>query len=734
MKKTVHTWSFFRAGGFDQVKLTCGADLMNLDQLDQKLWVALACPTTGLEFDAKTLQLIDADCDGRIRAQDIIAACRWAGECLNNPDDLLKGSSELPLAAIQEPQLLASAKQILANLGKANATAITSEDTADTVKIFAATHFNGDGIIPADAAGDAATTAVITDIMACLGSEIDRSGKPGISKAKLDQFFAEAGAFADWHQHADAAILTLGDATTAAAAALRAVKAKVDDYFARCRLAAYDARAVPALNRLETEYLAITGRDLSATAAEVAGFPLARIEAGKPLSLTTGLNPAWTEAIAEFRSRVVVPLLGDLAAITEADWHVLTGKLAAHEAWRAGKTGGAVEPLGIQRVREILAGNAATTIAALIAKDQAFEPVANSIANVDKLIRYNRDLYLLCTNFVNFQDFYAHANRHPAIFQAGTLYLDQRSCELTLPVEDASKHALMAGLAGAYLAYCDCTRKSTGEKRQIVVAFTDGDSDNLMVGRNGIFYDRQGRDWDATITKIVDNPISLRQSFWAPYKKFVRMIEEQIAKRAAAADAANSAQLQNAAAGTVPPEPPKKIDVGTVAALGVAVGAIGAFLTALSSRVFGIIIVGGPLATIGATIGVMLLISLPSVVLAFIKLRKRNLGPILDANGWAVNAKAKINVPFGAALTDVAKLPPGAHRDIVDPYAERTAGRNRTIVALILVALVWSAWQYDWLGKYRDWRNRQEIKYKQTPAPVPAPPPAAAPTTPAPAQ
>lgn len=583
-------------------------------------------------------------------------------------------------------------------------------------------------------AGDAATTAVITDIMTCLGSEIDRSGKPGISKAKLDQFFAEAGAFADWHQHADAAILTLGDATTAAAAALRAVKAKVDDYFARCRLAAYDARAVPALNRLETEYLAITSRDLSATAAEVAGFPLARIEAGKPLSLTTGLNPAWTEAIAEFRSRVVVPLLGDLAAITEADWHVLTGKLAAHEAWRAGKTGGAVEPLGIQRVREILAGNAATTIAALIAKDQAFEPVANSIANVDKLIRYNRDLYLLCTNFVNFQDFYAHANRHPAIFQAGTLYLDQRSCELTLPVEDASKHALMAGLAGAYLAYCDCTRKSTGEKRQIVVAFTDGDSDNLMVGRNGIFYDRQGRDWDATITKIVDNPISLRQSFWAPYKKFVRMIEEQIAKRAAAADAANSAQLQNAAAGTVPPEPPKKIDVGTVAALGVAVGAIGAFLTALSSRVFGIIIVGGPLATIGATIGVMLLISLPSVVLAFIKLRKRNLGPILDANGWAVNAKAKINVPFGAALTDVAKLPPGAHRDIVDPYAERTAGRNRTIVALILVALVWSAWQYDWLGKYRDWRNRQEIKYKQTPAPVPAPPPAAAPTTPAPAQ
>ena len=718
MTTPVHTWNFFRAGGFDQVKLTCGADLLNLDQLDQKLWVALACPTTGLEFDSKTLQLIDADNDGRIRARDIIAACRWAGECLTNPDDLLKGSPELPLAEIKEPQLRASAKQILTNLGKANATAITTEDTADTVKIFAATHFNGDGIVPADAAEDGATAAVINEIIACLGSVTDRSGKPGISRAQLDQFFAEANAFSNWHQQADAAVFALGDATTAAAAALRAVKAKVDDYFARCRLAAYDARAVPALNRLETEYLAIAGQDLSATAAEVASFPLARIEAGKSLSLTAGINPAWAEAIAEFRTRVVGPLLGDLPAITEADWHALTGKLAAHEAWRAGKTGGAVEPLGIQRVREILAGNAAVAIAALISKDQAFEPVANSIANIDKLIRYHRDLYLLCTNFVNFQDFYAHANRQPAIFQAGTLYLDQRSCELTLPVDDYSKHALMAGLAGAYLAYCECTRKSTGEKRQIVAAFTDGDSDNLMVGRNGIFYDRQGRDWDATITKIIDNPISLRQSFWAPYKKFVRMIEEQIAKRAAAADAANNAQLQNAAAGSLPPEPPKKIDVGTVAALGVAVGAIGAFLTALSSRVFGIIIVGGPVATIGATLGVMLLISLPSVVLAFIKLRKRNLGPILDANGWAVNAKAKINVPFGAALTDVAKLPPGSHRDIVDPYAERTAGRNRAILLLIIVALVWSAWRYHWPDKYRTWRQRQESKLLTGKAPV----------------
>ena len=59
-----------------------------------------------------------------------------------------------------------------------------------------------------------------------------------------------------------------------------------------------------------------------------------------------------------------------------------------------------------------------------------------------------------------------------------------------------------------------------------------------------------------------------------------------------------------------------------------------------------------------AILAVLLLISGPSMILAWLKLRQRNLGPILDANGWAVNARAKINIPFGASLTGMAKLPP----------------------------------------------------------------------------
>jgi hypothetical protein len=225
-----------------------------------------------------------------------------------------------------------------------------------------------------------------------------------------------------------------------------------------------------------------------------------------------------------------------------------------------------------------------------------------------------------------------------------------------------------------------------------------------MVGRNGIFYDRKGLDYDATITKIVANPISLRQAFWQPYKRFVRWVEEQIAKRAAEADAAASQKLAAAATavatkGAAPAAAaaaPQKVDVGTVAALGVAFGAIGGFFTAVATLGKDLW-AEGAFAMVGAVIGLMALISGPSLVMTYIKLRKRNLGPILDANGWAVNAKARINVPFGTRLTAIAELPPGSSRDLVDPF-EETRRPWKLYAALVLVAYLgwrWSAGALD---------------------------------------
>ena len=178
---------------------------------------------------------------------------------------------------------LGNTEEILLNLGKTDAADISVDDTTDTAKIFAQTKFNGDGIIPADASDDPAVQSVITDIITCLGGEQDRSGKLGITQAKADLFFTEAAAFAGWHSKAsaDANVLPVGPNTAIAAAAIKAVAGKIDDYFVRCRLTSFDPRTTAAVNRLEADYVTAAAKELSLACTELTSFPLARVEAGK---------------------------------------------------------------------------------------------------------------------------------------------------------------------------------------------------------------------------------------------------------------------------------------------------------------------------------------------------------------------------------------------------------------------------------------------------------------------
>ncbi len=708
MSTPAHTWHFFRTGGLDQVALTTGADLLALEHLDQKLWVALACPVKGLELDEKTLALIDTDGDGRIRVPELLAAITWSAAHLNDVGTLLAGTDGLPLAALnlntsEGRAVHASAKQILANLGKKNATTITIAESADTAKIFAASPLNGDGVIPPEAAAEAATKQLITDMIASTGGTADRSGSLGVTAADIEKFFVALADYAAWATSgASAAVLPLGEQTSAASDAIGAVRAKIDDFFARCRLAAFDARALAALNRSETEFLAIAAKELTLSAAEVAGFPLARIEAGRTLPLLDGVNPAWSAALATLHAAAVTPIFGAAkTTLAVAEWADLQTRFTAHDVWAAAKAGAACEKLGLARAQEILASKGRDALAALLAEDLSLAPQFAAIAGVERLARYHRDLRSLLHNFVNFADFYSRDRW--AVFQAGTLFLDSRSTEFCVRIDAPNPLAVMSK---AYIAYCSCTRAGC-PPLNLAACFTQGDSDYLFVGRHGVFYDRAGRDWDAVITGIVDNPISIRQAFWSPYKKFLRMIEEQVAKRAAAAEAASNARLATAAektanADAIKVAPPNKVDVGAVAAIGVAISGAVTAITLILGYVFALKFWQYPLVLVG----LVLVISAPSMLIAWLKLRQRTLGPLLEGNGWAVNGRVKINIPFGTALTDVAVLPAGSHRSLEDPYEDKAAAKQKrratffVVVVLLAAAALWIRWNERQTGRY----------------------------------
>jgi hypothetical protein len=608
-----HTWRFFRAGGFDQPRIDTPADLLAIGDLDQKLWVALSCPVAGSEFDRRTLALIDSDSDGHIRAPELIAAVRWAGERL--ADTAALAGDGLPLAAIRA-------------------------DDEEGALIAAAAR-----AVLADGGGTVVT----------------------VEAASAAQAGFAAKALAAW-EAAGAAAQPLGADTAAAYEALQSIAAKADDFFTRCRLAAFDERAAAMLNASEEALKALAGGALSATSEAVAALPLAKVGAGgtaanmgTALPLADGVNPAWAGAIAALREQVVAPLLGARATLSEADWQSLKDRLAPYAAWLAAKPDAAA--------------------------------MGDGVLALERLARYCRDLMKLANNFVAFKDFYTHQS--PAMFQIGTLYLDGRACELTVAVNDAAKHAALAGLSRLCLVYCDCVRKGNegAETQTIAAAFTAGDSDQLMVGRNGVFYDRQGNDWDATIVRIVDHPISLRQAFWSPYKKLARMVAQQLQKLAASKAAAAEGKLATAALGVsdkvaaAPAKaPPTPFDVGKFAgifaAIGLAVGALGTALASVLTGLLGLKAWQLPLAVVG----LLLLISGPAVIVAWFKLRARNLGPLLDANGWAVNARARINIPFGTSLTQPAALPANAERSLTDPYAEKPAPWKGIVIGLFILA------------------------------------------------
>ncbi len=349
-----------------------------------------------------------------------------------------------------------------------------------------------------------------------------------------------------------------------------------------------------------------------------------------------------------------------------------------------------------KQIADYEAGKAAAeaaNAAALSAAQAQYKPL-------EKLLLLSRDFCTLLRNFVSFQDFYAKRGKallgrgddkdSPwAIFQAGTLVIDQRACNLCLRVNDMAKHNAQAPDSGMYLIYCQCTLHATGEKMQIVAAMTIGDIRNLKVGKNALFYDRQGRDWEAEVVKIIDNPISIGQAFWSPYRKLGEWVSGLINKSAAEkekksfADMTAKLQTPPAAGQAAQPAP---FDVakfaGIFAAVGLAIGSIGTFLTSLLSEVkdmhaWALLIVPA----------ILIVVSGPSMILAWMKLRKRNLAPLLNANGWAINADAIVSVLFGNTLTDQAQFP---IVKLNDPFAKKglsTGSKWSIAIAAILIGI-----------------------------------------------
>ena len=710
-----YPWKFCSLGGAVRVNISSGEDIARLGELDQKLWTVLSCPTRDLDLDERTLQLLDTDGDGKIRVAEVVAAAEWLCSVLKDRDAILKGESVLRLDRIDTTgetgrNLYKSAGQILANLGLEK-DEISVDEAADSTAIFAKTRFNGDGLITQASAEDESLRPVIAEIAAKIGSAPDRSGEEGVSAEHIEAFYAALADYAGWQAAGEAdkaRIFPYGENTAAALAACEAVKDKVADYFMRCKLIRFDDAVAGAVDVSAEKLGAISGQNLATQGEEIATYPLARPTQAGILPFDA-VNPAWQAAFSALRTLVLDVDFPGAAGITEEQWTQVLDKFAPYCAWMAGKKGAEVESLGPDAVQALLKADRKAELLALVEADKALAQEADSIDEVKRLLLYYRDFYKLLRNYVCFTDFYGRQDGTRGIFEAGRLYIDERCCDLCIKVSDMGVHGDMPKLSGMFLLYCRCTSKTLGRTMDIGAVMTDGNTRDLRPGKNGLFYDLDGNDWDAVITKVVENPISIKEAFWSPYRKFARFISDKIDKSAADKDADAIARLQTSAEKPAADAAKQPFDIGKfagiTAAFGLAIAAIGGVLAAIVAGVRGmawwqwLVIIAA----------VMLVISGPSCFIAWRKLRKRNLGPVLNANGWAINSVVLVNILFGKMLTSVAKYP---KMNLDDPYAQKTPLRRKFLCALLVLlglafGICWKTGKLQWLGLGRKAQTEQ---------------------------
>ena len=360
------------------------------------------------------------------------------------------------------------------------------------------------------------------------------------------------------------------------------------------------------------------------------------------------------------------------------------------------------------------------------------------LVDCERALRYAANLMDWLENYVNQACLY-DASRD-SVFRTGTLVIDGRACSLCFHVADEAAHVALAERSKCCLLYVKLSRKATGETREVCAVVTAGSTASLYAGRNGIFYDCAGNDWDAVVSKVVEAQVSLKEAFWAPWAKIAGTISEQCKKFLSAKQDAAVAKVGAAAtAAATPPAAPAAAPAPNGAALASSVAAIGigiGFVGAACGGLLSILTKTPAWQTLLGVLAIILLVSLPSVILAWFKLRARDLGAILNACGWAVNRPLTFSLGLARTFTRPADMPLGA-AVARDPYASH--GWLKLVFTLLLIAgiaagVCWKmkCWPFSCSGKC-DKAAAPAAPAAETAAPAPAPATSATPAPAAPA-
>lgn len=729
-------------GGIPQLQLDTAEEIGRIGELDRARWAATSVLCDQLFTDPGFLAYMDDDKNGRVRVDEVLAARVWLWDRLSGRDGITQRSDTLRLADLDTSKadakkLHSLAGRLLTKLGNTASEAITLQQVRGFEASYAKTFPNGDGVVAASQVSDEGVVGLINDVVAATGGSMDLGGEAGATVALLDTWRDRAQALLAWRGQVEGdgakAVLAYGEATADVAAIITSLSPKVAQFFAQCALVGAETGAGARLTATPEELAALDVKDPAAIERWLDQAPLGSVDASGSLNLNGMLNPRYRAQLDRIASEIGPKALGQtdrLQALTVESWAAILASVAPYIAWQGAKPSGIVEDTAADRLAVAIDSPAATRLRELCAEDLGVADELQEFHNLEKLILFQRWFLEFCNNFVSFQQLFSPDER--SLFEAGTLVLDGRKLTLCMNVLNAATHKAIASKSKMFIAYADITRKdATGadQKGKIAAAVTAGDQGGIDVGKRGVFYDRQEAEWDALITDIVAQPISVWEAMIAP----ITRLRDFISKRVADMVGSKAASLEESTTKTagetaVLPPPPAPAPPAAPAAPGAAGGNMQAMLLGGSVAIAAI---GSTLAYVVQTITAInpldLVAGLGSLVaglmaisgvIGWFRLRQRDLSTLLEASGWALNGRMKLTFALGAQFTEEPKLPQGS---VLRLTAEQK--RSYVVVTLLAFALLFIGY---WFATH------PELLEMLKPAPVDpaAAPPAAAPATP----
>jgi len=678
-------FTFDRFGRSYHLRIRGVDDLRRALELDRAHWVATSAPINTLHLDGVLLDAVDMDRDGRIRAHELTRAIAWTLETLEETAGVEAGRRTLTPAAIRAtggdgPRLRQAIEKINLHRGAEPDAAIALADLRRVRVEVESRPVSEAGVVLPEAAIGESTAQFITDVIMTVGGEPHPSGRMGLTAPKLEQFLAEAAGFLAWQQRGRIPdgqtrtdVLPFGAATAGKFGRLTPLRGKLDQFFAQCEAVAHDPALASRFGPGPGDYAA---RDLNRPEdieALLRLAPIAPPNAERVLDFDAKLNPAYADALQDLRREVIEPVLGGpVARLDEAGWSHVKQAFAAYAAWQDAKVGQALATLGEAKLRQYLQPEYAAKARALIDQSRAVALSVDDVRLVEKLLLHQAHLIELANNFVSFPHLYRRGET--AAFDAGDLVMDGRRFNLAVRVHHRAEHAAIAQTSSMYVIYLEITGPGV-PAYEVAAAVTSGGVGNLCVGKRGIFYDRAGRELDARIVQLIDNPISLREAMVEPFRRLGRAVAGKIESITGSAEKqldqtgaqvvtdvqtttapAPGSPASGAPAAPAPIAPTGAGMGGVLAGGGIAVAALGSSLAYITKTLAALAwwkIAAGVGGAIAAVI-------LPTIIVAVLKLRRRDLSAILEGAGWAVNARMRLDRRQSRYFTERPDYPRGS--------------------------------------------------------------------------